>query len=51
MIEYGGVLISFGAGILSFLITYYSIPKVTNLFLTANLAGKDLNKRHNDYRV
>lgn len=51
MIEYGGVLISFGTGILSFLITYYSIPKVTNLFLTANLAGKDLNKRHNDYRV
>ena len=49
--RFGGLCVSIGTGIISFLITWYLIPELSNLFLSANLAGKDLNKRLNDYRV
>lgn len=49
--RFGGLCISLGTGIISFLITWFLIPELSHLFLSANLAGKDLNKRLNDYRV
>jgi hypothetical protein len=49
--RFGGLCISIGTGMMSFLITWYLIPELSHLFLSANLAGKDLNKRLNDYRV
>ena len=47
----GGIFISVGSGMIAFIITWYLIPELSDLFLSANMAGKDLNKRFNNYKV